>query len=1300
MYRIIAIFIITALSQYCDAQKAKLLLPVGLTGNADNIATSSNKKYLFTTSEGLLQVWDYTTGNELDSATLPYCYPSGPKVIDPERKLIAYEERITNDNGESIYNIHLYNFLTRQLVRSFFLGKYGAGQISFSSGGDILTLVANDVFLYSNRFLRCKMEGGSIDTLAQDLPGINYISLSADGERALLSPYSGNKAYVYDFKTNKRDSLVTREEYRYILSQKSVIGIGQDSIAIWEMKDHHLENTFYLKSGRIKCFDLTGDGKLVYAASNEIKKIYTSSGMFIGEQPINSKLAVLDISTKKVMSSFILSNDADPTLIKWCNAGEAVVAFNGGLLVKLDLATGKKLHDFNGKSAELYDALLVDQNRFLRVRKDSALALLNTMSPAKTKEFSYKGYKILGSSADGRLQILREIKVDCDAGFRDTLLGKNFVFDEEMQVYKKLNTQAVCDTSFLKILDTYSLSVIASITILKDVGPGRFISVNEVAFNNVVWNTSTNSYSISKKNATDLDKSIQVTLVPNGGMVTTKFSISGAATQNNKEIESGIGIEKLVYNVSGQQVICLGKNIIRDVDTEHKRSNVTNALDSMWQSVQDSINAGAEHRLDYYSCVIKIYDLRLNKFIFERTDTDFYYSNLTLSEDKKWFAYTKAAGTPDGKSRLEVLDIEKNQLFEVVDPFGNSPDKSRSLSFSTDNRFLICTRTDKQVTFYDFKKGEQLFSLFLLNSSDWIIQNKEGLFDATPGAMRSMYFVVTDVKDKEEPWKIIDFNQLKHRYYQPELLPILLGFRNERLRQVPVFDKISLPPGVELSLLKSKLYIQLKNKNGGIGKVSVFIDNTEIIEDARHQEDTGKKGLALVIDLNSYDRLINRGADNIIKVVAFNAEGWLSSRPDTIHYNPGGIRAKGAVEMNTDNKQFPANIHLYGIVVGTSDYTGNSIDLKYASKDATDFANALTLCSSNLFGKANTTIQLLNSDASTDSLQPAKKNIIQVLNWVSTVAVPEDVLVIYLSGHGVNYGGQDGDFYYLTSTASAADAEYFKDPGIRNAVAISSAELTLMLNKIAARKKILLLDACASGKAAENMMTAMKDVPASQVRALDRLADRTGFYILSGSAADAVSYESTKYGQGLLTYSLLKAIRGAALRQDGNEEYVDIQKLLQYAVDEVPLLAKGIGGIQQPLYRSPGDQKSYDIGRMTPATKKEIILAEPKPVFIATAFININENEDDLKLTQLVNAQLREITNKGKEADILFTEAKDYPDAWKMSGNYKIVNNIIILSYRLRKNDRKIDRIIEGNRNDLEKFLGLVMQEIRIVIAK
>ena len=99
-----------------------------------------------------------------------------------------------------------------------------------------------------------------------------------------------------------------------------------------------------------------------------------------------------------------------------------------------------------------------------------------------------------------------------------------------------------------------------------------------------------------------------------------------------------------------------------------------------------------------------------------------------------------------------------------------------------------------------------------------------------------------------------------------------------------------------------------------------------------------------------------------------------------------------------------------------------------------------------------------------------------------------------------------------------------------------------------------------------------------EIRALERMKDRTGMYVLAGSAADAVSYEASLYGQGLLTYSLLFGIKGAALR---NSEFVDIMTLFQYSANKVPELAKDIGGVQKPEIRIPHGGQSFDIGRLT-----------------------------------------------------------------------------------------------------------------------
>src|SRR5262249_33085722 len=160
-----------------------------------------------------------------------------------------------------------------------------------------------------------------------------------------------------------------------------------------------------------------------------------------------------------------------------------------------------------------------------------------------------------------------------------------------------------------------------------------------------------------------------------------------------------------------------------------------------------------------------------------------------------------------------------------------------------------------------------------------------------------------------------------------------------------------------------------------------------------------------------------------------------------------------------------------------------------------------------------------------------------------------DVVVVYLAGHGVIHVDQDrDDWHYLTADAQSA---VLADAAVRQQVSLSGRELTDLLRASPAQKQVLILDTCHSGSVVEKF-TAQRAVPGSQARALQRVKDRTGMHVLAGCAADAVSYEATRYGQGLLTYSLLLGMRGAKLREG---EYVDVVDLFNFASDKVPELA-------------------------------------------------------------------------------------------------------------------------------------------------
>jgi uncharacterized caspase-like protein len=155
--------------------------------------------------------------------------------------------------------------------------------------------------------------------------------------------------------------------------------------------------------------------------------------------------------------------------------------------------------------------------------------------------------------------------------------------------------------------------------------------------------------------------------------------------------------------------------------------------------------------------------------------------------------------------------------------------------------------------------------------------------------------------------------------------------------------------------------------------------------------------------------------------------------------------------------------------------------------------------------------------------------------------------VVYFAGHGVTLQQGSDTSLYLTQEARNADSAALADPGVRAQTTGSSEELLEWIKLVPGLKQVMMLDTCAAAAEAGKLVE-QRAVSGDQIRALDRLKDRTGFHVLMGSAADAVSYEASQNGQGVLTYALLQRMQGPARRED---EYVDVQKLFQYAADEV-----------------------------------------------------------------------------------------------------------------------------------------------------
>lgn len=208
------------------------------------------------------------------------------------------------------------------------------------------------------------------------------------------------------------------------------------------------------------------------------------------------------------------------------------------------------------------------------------------------------------------------------------------------------------------------------------------------------------------------------------------------------------------------------------------------------------------------------------------------------------------------------------------------------------------------------------------------------------------------------------------------------------------------------------------------------------------------------------------------------------------------------------------------------------------------------------------------------------------------------------------------------------------------------------------------------------------------------LNDRTGTVILTGSAADMVSFEASKFGQGLLTYSLLQGMSGAALKND----MVDVQTLFQYAKDEVPNLAASIKQVQIPQISG---EASFPIGIKN--DKVTITLLAAKPVFINSNFSLISYGRDTLGLAQALNDYFYHQKIKGAQAKYVYFKTDALDDAYKVDGYYTTDGETVTVTANLFKGNKPVGDLFEiKGEKSTKVMVDLILEKIkpRILLEK
>jgi hypothetical protein len=213
-----------------------------------------------------------------------------------------------------------------------------------------------------------------------------------------------------------------------------------------------------------------------------------------------------------------------------------------------------------------------------------------------------------------------------------------------------------------------------------------------------------------------------------------------------------------------------------------------------------------------------------------------------------------------------------------------------------------------------------------------------------------------------------------------------------------------------------------------------------------------------------------------------------------------------------------------------------------------------------------------------DAAAPSKQNILTDLQGLSGTLGPDDVLVIYFSGHGTQDTSMTPPREYFDPYASVLNdgaGNFYDYP----APSIRDDQLASAFAAIKTPRKVLILDTCNSGGFIGNRLEVDTTPPAytggwplvtpgTLIQAISNYASMQssptglspyGAQVLSAAGRDESSYETSGLGHGVMTYYLLQGLDGpqADLNHDG---HVTVLEAFSYAK----------AGIDQNWNKDPG----------------------------------------------------------------------------------------------------------------------------------
>ena len=444
----------------------------------------------------------------------------------------------------------------------------------------------------------------------------------------------------------------------------------------------------------------------------------------------------------------------------------------------------------------------------------------------------------------------------------------------------------------------------------------------------------------------------------------------------------------------------------------------------------------------------------------------------------------------------------------------------RGLAFTADSQWLASGGDDGTTRLWEVSTGrEAALIVTMRESGDWLAVTPDGLFDGSVGGMQKLV-----------AWRLGTRMYPPDRFFTDYYSPGLLGriHAGERPRPAAAIEQLRLPPEVRIVDPPSsggaagervKVRVEVNDQGGGVTEVRLY-QNGRLV--------TAERGLPRPLETYSFDVELVPG-DNVLNVEAENRDRVASTAEQ--------------VRLTLARPAVKPVLHL--LAVGINRYHDPAFDLGYARPDAESIARFFEQRGSGLFGAVKV--------ARLFDQQATRAAIAGEFARLAREARPEDVVLVYLAGHGV---GMEQQFYFLPHEMRRE----MDETAAARKYGLPAPELGAALRGVRALKQILILDTCQSETALPILAKAVltRGVSAADQKAVAMLARAEGVFLIAASTRQQYALEVPELGHGVLTYALLSGLgeKSAPAAPTTADGAVTVQGLLQYINQRVPELTE------------------------------------------------------------------------------------------------------------------------------------------------